>query len=188
MDAFSFAFSLFAIVLGLGLTEVLSGFARALRRRRVVHLGWLIPLLAIFVMLDLTSFWEWIWSGRKLINPGYGILLIGLIVSGLYYLAASIVFPSEFGERADFDDHYLAHHREVLGAVLVCNLITTVPVIVIRGSESPLRAWIEWAIYYATLLTGIITRSKKASIAALVVLIGGYAFAALASFIQPIAL
>lgn len=188
MEAFNFAFSLFAIVLGLSLTEVLSGFARALRRRRVVHLGWLIPLLAIFVMLDLTSFWEWIWSGRRLINPGYGILLIGLIVSGLYYLAASIVFPSEFGDRADFDAHYLEHHRAVLGAILVCNLITTVPVIVIRGSEAPMRAWIEWVIYYAALLTSIVARSKKASITALVVLIAGYAFAAVASFIQPVPL
>ena len=58
MDAFNFAFSLFAIVLGLSLVEVLTGFARALKRRRVVHLGWLTPMAAIFVMLDLTSFWE----------------------------------------------------------------------------------------------------------------------------------
>ena len=173
MDAFNFAFSLFAIVLGLSLVEVLTGFARALRRRHVVYLGWLIPLLAVFVMLDLTSFWEWVWSGRRLINPGYGILLIGLVVSGLYYLAASIVFPSEFGDRADFDAYYLAHHRQVLGAVLVCNLITTVPVIVIRGSEAPIRAWVEWVIYYTALLTSIVTRSKKASVAALVVLIAG---------------
>ena len=186
MDGFNFAFSLFAILLGLSLAEVLNGFARALRRRRTVHLGWLTPLLGVFVMLDLTSFWEWVWSGRKLINPGYGILVIGLLVCGLYYLAASIVFPSEFGERADFDDHYLQHRRQVLGAILVCNLITTVPVIVTRGSEAPLRAWIEWIIYYAALLGVIATRSKKASIAALLVLIAGYAFAAVASFIQPV--
>lgn len=99
MDAFNFAFSLFAIILGLSLVEVLTGFARTLRRRRVVHIGWLTLLLAIFVMLDLTSFWQWLWAGRRLINPGYGILTLGLLVSGLYYLAASIVFPSEFGDR-----------------------------------------------------------------------------------------
>jgi len=68
MNAFDFAFSLFAIVLGLSLVEVLTGFARALKRRRAVHLGWLTPMLAIFVMLDLTSFWGWMWSGR---GPGF---------------------------------------------------------------------------------------------------------------------
>lgn len=201
MDAFNFAFSLFAIILGLSLVEVLTGFARALRRRRGArsvgldgtshpnaHLGWLTPMLAIFVMLDLTSFWEWVWSGRRLINPGYGILLIGLLVCGLYYLAASIVFPGEFGDRADFDAHYLGHRRQVLGAVLVCNLITVVPVLVIRASEAPPRVWVEAVIYFSALTTGIATRSKTVSIAALAVLIAGYVFTAVASFVQPVPL
>ena len=111
MDAFNFAFSLFAIILGLSLVEVLTGFARALKRRRVVHLGWLTPLAAIFVMLDLTGFWESSWGSRRFVSPQYGYLLIGLFVSALYYLAASVIFPSEFGERADFDAHYMQHRR-----------------------------------------------------------------------------
>jgi hypothetical protein len=185
VDAFNFAFSLFAIVLGLSLVEVLTGFARALRRRRMVHLGWLVPLLAIFVMLDLNAFWQWAWSGRRLINPGYGILTIGLFVSGLYYLAASIVFPSEFGDRADFDEHYIAHRRQVLGAIFICNVITSVPVIVIRWGEAQPRLYFEWAIYFGALLVAIVSRSKKVSIAMLSLLIGQYLFAAVMSFIQP---
>jgi hypothetical protein len=192
VDGFNFAFSLFAIILGLSLVEVLTGFGRALRRRRVVHLGWLTPLLAIFVMLDLTSFWEWVWSGRRLIDPGYGILLIGLLVSGLYYLAASLVFPSEFGEGrqellgADFDAHYMEHRRQVLGAILACNVITTTPVIIIRAAEAAPRAWIEWIIYYGALVALVAMRGKKASIVLLLVLIAGYAFTAVASFVQPV--
>ena len=59
MDAFNFAFSLFGLLLGFSLAEVLSGFARALKRGSARKLGWLTTLLAIFVMLDLTSFWQW---------------------------------------------------------------------------------------------------------------------------------
>ena len=194
MDAFNFTFTLFGLLLGLSLAQVLKGFAHALQRRRVVHLGWLTPLLAIFVMLDLTSFWEWVWSGRRLINPGYGILVIGLFVCALYYLAASIVFPAEFGEGrrklqgADFDEHYMEHRRQVLGAILVCNLITIAPVLIIRARELPARAWIEAVIYFAALLVAMAARSKKVGIAALIVLIVGYAFTAVASFIQPVPL
>src|SRR3954463_4565270 len=106
VDAFNFAFSLFAIILGLSLVEVLTGFARALKRRRVVHLGWVTPMLAVFVMLDLISVWEFGWGARHFLNPQYGILLIGLVVSGLYYLAASLIFPAEFGK----------HDQELSGA------------------------------------------------------------------------
>ena len=45
MDAFNFAFSLFVIVLGLALTEVLGGMRKALQARRKIHIGWLVPLL-----------------------------------------------------------------------------------------------------------------------------------------------
>lgn len=188
MDAFNFSFSLFAIVLGLSLVEVLSGFARALRRRRVVHLGWLVPLLAVFVMLDLTSFWEWAWGARAYLTPKYGLLFVGLVVSGLYYLAASIVFPGEFGERADFDAHYMVHHRQVLAAIMLCDLTTSVPVIVARLSEIPGRLWIEWVVYFGALLTAIASSSKRLNIGALTVLISVYLYTVVMTFVQPVVL
>jgi len=188
VDAFNFAFSLFAIVLGLSLVEVLTGFARALRRRRVVHLGWLVPMLAIFVMLDLTSFWEAGWGSRRFVTPQYGILLIGLFMSGLYYLAASLVFPSEFGDRADFDEHYMQHRWQVVGAVLICDAIQMGPVLIIRFNEIPTRVWIENVLQFSALLTCIVSRSKRANIAALAVLIAIYSYTAVMSFITPVPL
>jgi hypothetical protein len=194
MDAFNFAFSLFAIILGLSLVEVLTGFARALRRRRVVHLGWLTPMAAIFVMLDLTSFWESSWGSRRFVSPQYGILLIGLLVSGLYYLAASLVFPGEFGDGSrtmqgtDFDTHYMQHRRQVFGAIAICDLIQMAPVLIIRFNEIPTRVWIENALQLSALLTCIVSRSKRASIAALAILIAIYLYTAVMSFVQPVAL
>jgi hypothetical protein len=188
MDAFNFAFSLFAIILGLSLVEVLTGFARALKRRRVVHLGWLTPLLAIFVMLDLTSFWEFGWGSRRFVNPQYGILLIGLFMCGLYYLAASLVFPSEFGERSDFDEHYMQHRWQVVGAITICEAIEVTPVLIIRASEIPTRVWIENALQFSALLTCILSRNKRANIAALSIMIAIYLYTAVMSFVQPVPL
>jgi hypothetical protein len=194
MDAFNFAFSLFAIILGLSLVEVLTGFSRALRRRRVVHLGWLTPLLGIFVMLDLTSFWEAGWGSRRFVTPQYGILLIGLMMTGLYYLAASLVFPSEFGEGhealrgADFDEHYMQHRWQVLGAIMICDVIEIAPVLILRASEVPARVWFENALQFSALLTCIVSRNKRANIAALAILIAIYLYTAVMSFVQPVAL
>jgi hypothetical protein len=188
MDAFNFAFSLFAIILGLSLTKVLEGFARALSRRRAVHLGWLTPLLAVFVMLDLTSFWEFGWGSRRFVDPQYGILVIGLFMSGLYYVAAALVFPSEFGDRADFDAHYLDHRRQVLGAILICDLIEVTPVLIIRASEIVTRVWIENVVYFGGLLTCVISRNKRVNTAALAILILDNLYSAVMSFIQPVPL
>jgi hypothetical protein len=167
---------------------VLTGFARALKRRRVVHLGWLTPMLAIFVMLDLTSFWESSWASRGFVSAQYGDLLIGLFVSALYYLAASVIFPSEFGERADFDAHYMEHRRQVFGAIVICDLIQMAPVLIIRFNEIPGRVWIENALQLSALLTCIVSRNKRANIAALAILIAIYLYTAVMSFIQPVSL
>jgi hypothetical protein len=188
LDAFNFAFSLFAIILGLSLAKVLEGFARALKRRRVVHLGWLTPMLAVFVMLDLTSFWESGWAARRFLTPQYGMLLVGLVMCGLYYVAASIIFPGEFGDRADFDEHYIEHRRQVLGAIIICDLMQLAPVAIIRFAEVPTRFWYENALQFSALLTGIVSRSKRINIGALAVLIAIYAYTAVMSFIQPVSL
>jgi len=185
MDAFNFAFSLFAIILGLSLAKVLEGFARALKRRRVVHLGWLTPMLAVFVMLDLTSFWESGWAARRFLTPQYGMLLVGLVMCGLYYIAASIIFPGEFGDRADFDEHYIEHRRQVLGAIIICDLMQLAPVAIIRFAEVPTRFWYENALQFSALLTGMVSRSKRINIGVLAVLIALYTFTAVMSFVQP---
>lgn len=186
MDAFNFAFSLFAIILGLSLAKVLEGFARALKRRRVVHLGWLTPLLAVFVMLDLTSFWEFGWAGRRFLTPQYGVLVIGLFMTGLYYVAASLIFPGEFGDRNDFDEHYMEHRRQVLGAILICDLIEVGPVLISMFSKVPTRVWVENGFYYGALTTCLLSKSKRTNIGALAVLIAVYAYSAVMTFIQPV--
>lgn len=191
MDAFNFAFSLFAIILGLSLAKVLEGFARALKRRRVVHLGWLTPLLAVFVMLDLTSFWESGWAARKFVTPQYGDLLIGLVMSSLYYIAASLIFPGEFGESrqtmdgADFDEHYMQHRRQVLGAIFICDAMQILPIVILRFHDLPTRFWFENALQFGALATGIASRSKRVNIALLAALIALFGYTAVMSFIQP---
>jgi hypothetical protein len=145
-------------------------------------------MLAIFVMLDLTSFWEFGWGSRRFVSPQYGILVIGLVASGLYYLAASLVFPSEFGERADFDAHYVQHRRQVMGAIFICDLIEVAPVLILRASEVPARVWFENALQFSAILTCIASRNKRANMAALAILIAIFLYTAAMSFIQPVPL
>ena len=123
MDAFSFAFSLFVIVLGLALTEVLGGMRKALQARRKIHIGWLVPLLGLVVSIDLITFWTVAWNFRNLI-PAHGLALIGgFVVTGIYYLVAGLVFPDEPAEWPDYDTYYFDHRRFVAGGVILCNLL-----------------------------------------------------------------
>ncbi len=127
MSAFEFFFSFYGLLLGLSVAELVGGFARVLHERQRVRFGWLTPLLAVFVAVDLATFWNqaWVFFRGAPFNPA--LLLVGLVISATFYIAASITFPRVSAEgvetRIDLDDHFWAHRRVVFGCVLAANAL-----------------------------------------------------------------
>lgn len=134
MTEFEFIFALFGLLLGLSLVEVLGGLARTIEARlrpvadggTAFRVGLLTPLLGIFVILDLLSFWQAAWVTREIIGvSGHTLMAITLFASA-YYLAAHLVFPREPAALGDLDAHFFRVRRVVLGtmlALLVCQLV-----------------------------------------------------------------
>lgn len=125
MTQFELVFALFGLLIGLAIAEVLSGFARAVRLRRsrkAVRVGWLTPLLGLFVILDLLTFWVVAYGARDQLGADSLTLVCVLAIVGTYYLAAALIFPEDPDEWPDFDDHYDRQNRAVIGGLLAANL------------------------------------------------------------------
>lgn len=185
MNAFEFVFTLFGLMLGFSLAELLGGFVRMLKARPAARIGWLTPLLAMFVMLDLTSFWANIWEMRD-IPVTYGTLVIGLVASGFYYVAASLIFPDRLDADDALDAHYFLRRRPVLAIVAGCNAV----VIAAMSALAPAQvlstaALVTHSIYYAALLTAAFARPRGLNLAALGVLVALYLFYATMTMILP---
>ena len=125
MSAFEFFFSFYGLLLGLSVAELVGGFSRVLHERHRVRFGWLTPLLALFVALDLATFWNqaWVFFRGAPFNPA--LLFVGLIIAAIFYVAASVTFPRVNAEgvetHIDLDAHFWAHRRVVFGCVLAAN-------------------------------------------------------------------
>lgn len=127
MSAFDLVFAVFGLLLGLAVAEVLAGFARTLKLKRgtrPVRVGWLTPLLGLFVMLDLTSFWLMAWEARDQLGANYLTLVAVLAIVGTYYIAATLIFPEDPEEWPDFDDWYDRQNRMVIGGLLAANVMS----------------------------------------------------------------
>jgi hypothetical protein len=126
MSPFELVFALFGLLLGLAIAEVLGGFARVLKLKRLgtvdVRIGWLTPLLGLLVILDQVSFWMIAYKLQNIIPANYMTLLIVLAIVGTYYLVSTLIFPDDPAAWPDFDAHYDRQNRLVLGAVLAANL------------------------------------------------------------------
>ncbi|EAQ30174.1 hypothetical protein NAP1_05340 [Erythrobacter sp. NAP1] len=130
MNDFEFVFVLYALVLGLSMVELLAGLGRAMEykfARDAAHerftIGWLTPLFAVFVMLDLMSFWMFAWAIRELINVSPATIVGVTAFASSYYLAARLVFPSDPEAFTDLDDHFYRVRRVVLGILIALVIV-----------------------------------------------------------------
>ncbi|WP_085810454.1 hypothetical protein [Sphingomonas sp. TZW2008] len=136
MTGFDLVFAVYGLLLGLAIAEVLGGLSRALKLKRgarPVRVGWLTPLLGVLAMLDLSNFWMLAWDARDQIQANYVTLLAVLTMVGIYYLAATLIFPDEPAEWPDFDDWFDRQKGFVIGGLLAANVLSWIGLTVLEA-------------------------------------------------------
>lgn len=183
MSAFEFFFSFYGLLLGLSVAELVGGFARVLHERQRIRFGWLTPMLAIFVAIDITTFWNQAWAIYRGAPYNVALLVMSLVIAATFYIAASVTFPRTSAEgshgRIDLDDHFWAHRRLVFSCILIANLIVAFLVIALAQANpgfaemaSSVRLWIGVAIFVLGTATAALAPWRPVVVGALVVVLG----------------
>lgn len=186
MQATTIIYSLFGLVLGLGIAGILTGFADAWRVQagvgRVhaeIRIGWLVPLLGLLVIMDQTQFYIAAWEMRDAIPFSYFSLLCVLGVIGTYFLCSTFVFPDNPDEWPDFDDYYMRVRRIVGGGMLIANLslfgFAIALMLTGRTLDLPSQATafelVLGLLFLPLLVLLVVVRSKRASLIVLALLV-----------------
>lgn len=178
MSAFEFCFSLFGLLLGFSLVEVLGGLVKTAKLRGTVRIGWLTPLLGLFVMVDLTSFWNVAWSVRDGMPASFSVLLLGLLICGIYYFAASMVFPEKPEEWPDFDVWAERHKRQVMSGILAANVLATLAVLAPQPEKWSLYVLVTNCWLLGFMAVAAIAKPKWLTGATLVAMLAFYFYSA----------
>jgi hypothetical protein len=181
MSQFEFIFALFGLLLGLSIVEVLGGLARAIEARlrpgSTLRIGWLTPLLGVFVLLDLLSFWQAAWVTRDAIAVSGDSLTAVTAFASAYYLAAHLVFPRDPAEHVELDSHYFRVGRIVIGtmlALLACQIAYYISVPALAAVlKSPLSIGLT-VILAALMIAAMLVRSHRASMIVMGALVARY--------------
>lgn len=180
MSGFEFVFSLFGLLLGLALAQGLGGLARALKVRHKVRIGWPTALLGLFVSCDVVTFWMYGWALRDVIPITWPVLFGGFVVTALFYVAASLVFPDDPEDWGDLNAHFDKNRRLILGAVLVCNIALILSVAVL-AEIPPLtlkQLVLTWSLFPVAVIA-IVATDRRIVVACLIWLILLYPLSAL---------
>lgn len=180
MSGFEFIFSLFGLILGLALAEGLGGLARALKASHRVRIGWPTALLGLFVSCDVVTFWMYGWGVRDALPLSWPVLFGGFVVTALYFVAASLVFPDDPEGWDDLTAHFDKHRRQVIGGVFLCNVALLGTVAALDGMPAPtsLRTVIIAYSFFPVTLLAIATKDRRVVLGCLTWLIALYPLSA----------
>ena len=178
MDAFEFFFSFYGLLLGFSVAELVGGFARMLHERGAVRFGVLTPMLALFVAIDIASFWNQAWVIFRPAPYSYALLILGLAVASIFYIAATQVFPRDYRENESLDDHFWSNRRLVLLSVMAANLMVAlffVFLMNLNGEASRLKLgfgfWIGTPAFLGLTMVAALARPRWIVTGALAILL-----------------
>lgn len=104
-----------SVVLGLGLTRMLSGIARFVEhpgrnRLSTLHLLWVATIL-----ISAIHFWWWEFALQQVPEWRFELFLFVLCYAFLFYLLASLLFPADLEGYQGYEDYFLSHRRWFFG-------------------------------------------------------------------------
>jgi hypothetical protein len=144
--------------------------------RRAVKLGKLTPLLAIFVAIDIATFWNQAWVFLRDAPFNFSLLILGLVVASIFYVAATLVFPREVKAGDELDEHFWRHKRLVLISVMVANLAMASVFFLVGGLtgqlvKPPMGIIIGLVFFSALTLATALSQRRRVVLTLLVLLV-----------------
>jgi hypothetical protein len=154
MSDFEFVSVVLAIVIGLGMTRILSGLGSALEHRSTLRSDWIVLTWAVMVLLWQILFWLGTVNsarGRPVFTvANFGMLLLAAVA---LFFASTLVLPSQIGPATDLREHYRNVKKPFFLVVLALPLLELCDSAVNRF-QHPLSREPEYFITQATIVLG----------------------------------
>jgi hypothetical protein len=163
-DVYSHVKVVISIIVGLGITTLLKGFAVFVqhpKREKVslLHLGWAASLL-----LWIIHFWWWEFRLAMVPQWTFEIYFFVILYAILFYFLSTLLFPSDLKDYAGYEDYFLSRRKWFFGflaATFVADIIDTG----LKGSAYIHSFGIEYPIRIAASLVlcviAMITKNRR---------------------------
>ena len=133
MGLFEFLMILISVIVGLAVTEVLTGAANLLRERASVKFYWLHTLMQVGVFFALLQQWWESWDLVNVTEISFGNVLLLLLPSVLLFLIAHLLYPRSAID-ADLEEHYYEQTSLLWGLALLGTVLGDIISPLLRGN------------------------------------------------------
>ncbi|OYX07972.1 MAG: hypothetical protein B7Z08_11470 [Sphingomonadales bacterium 32-68-7] len=152
---------LVSLVLGLGLTRLLTGLSRFIQhpsRQKAysTHLVWVATLI-----LTIMHFWWWEFALIRL-DWNFALFALVLFYAFLFFLLACLLFPDDIAEYKGFEDYFLSRRRWFFGLIALTQVADFLDTAA-KGSSHLAALGPEYKIRLAVVILGCIVAGRSAN-------------------------
>lgn len=175
MDRFAFFFAFYGLILGLGVAELLSGFAGMVRAHALKKLEAQTSLVALLTFVLICATWVDAWNMDRSITLNFGDLWAPILVATFYYLAAAVIFPRDPRQFSHLRAYFAARRKFVIGMLFAAELVDLYvnrSFFIQLYHDNPGAFW-GWKVPYNIAIKGVflalfLVRGRRATIILLV--------------------
>jgi hypothetical protein len=157
MDDFNYLAVLISIILGLGITQLLSGFGRWVESRASIPafaptLVWVITLLVMHVQT-----WWSMYGMRGLVHWTFAEFAVVLLQPIILFLLAAAVLPSSTAEVSDLKANYFAQRRWFFGLLAALLVVSVSRDLLLTGSLPTATNLAFHGLFLVAAVVGLVT-------------------------------
>lgn len=151
IDTLNFFMVFYGLLLGLAITEILSGIAPLLREDRLPRerVGLLAPLLAALLLMEIMTSFIDAWDRLRGISIELDDLLRPTLIGLGYFIIATIALPRPLPAGASLDDHVLLRKGRVAAILIVINLLVLTYEVGTITDAAAAGEWINVTVWIA---------------------------------------
>ena len=149
MDAFEFFFTIYSLLLGLALAELMLGYANLLRAPQRPVWGWLTPTVGVLIFLQIIVTFLDAWMKLRGVQLNLLGLLVPTLIAVAYFAAAVIAVPRSASEWQSLDEYFHDRKKWILGLLAGQYLLNTLLIELpgfLTGAFIWGTAFTEWVI------------------------------------------
>jgi hypothetical protein len=134
MDMYQHARVRFSIILGLGVSRLLSGVARIVQHPKHYKVYWVHLLWALFVFLYLINFWWWEYRLHGIQQWTFPLYFFIAMYAVLLFLLCVLLFPEEMGDYDGFKAYFYSR-RQWIFSLMTILFVADIADTLIKGSS-----------------------------------------------------
>jgi len=106
MSLFEYLSVFLSVIMGLGVTHILSGLSKTIHYRRSLKLFWVHTLWAVNILIYVVIIWWGMFWWSKQAEWSFFEFLLLLLYAITLFLTASLLFPWDLPRDFDFQEHF----------------------------------------------------------------------------------